>query len=69
MASNWQQWLLHIMAGCLMGIGASFALGGNDTQLLLAIPTFSSAGMVAVMGMLAGIWIVLIIREKILVKI
>lgn len=47
-----------------MGIGASLALGGNDTQLLLALPTFSPAGGVAIVGMLIGIWGGLFVREK-----
>ncbi len=62
--SSWQQWLLHIMAGACMGIGASLALGGNDTQLLLALPTFSPGGVVAILAMLCGIWLGLFIREK-----
>jgi len=66
--SSWNEWLLHIMAGTFMGVGASLALGGNDTQLLLALPTFSPAGGVAVLGMLVGIWVGLFIREKIVVK-
>lgn len=51
-----------------MGIGASLALGGNDTQLLLALPTFSPGGVVSVLGMLAGIWIGLFVREKLIIK-
>lgn len=61
--SNWNEWLIHIMAGTFMGIGASLALGGNDTQLLLSLPTFSPGGVVAVLGMLIGIWIGLLIRK------
>ncbi len=61
---HWQQWLLHIMAGSLMGIGASLALGGNDSQLLLALPTFSPAGVVAVMGMIVGIRLGLYLQSK-----
>lgn len=66
--SSWKEWSLHIMAGTFMGIGASLALGGNDTQLLLGLPTFSPAGAVAVLGMLVGIWVGLFIREKLVVK-
>lgn len=47
-----------------MGIGASLALGGNDTQLLLALPTFSPAGGVAIMGMLIGILGGLFVRDR-----
>ncbi len=64
--SNWQQWIAHIFAGSLMGLGASLALGGNDSQLLLALPTFSSAGIVVVLSMLLGIWLGLMIRMKLL---
>jgi uncharacterized membrane protein YedE/YeeE len=66
--SSWKQWLLHIMAGTCMGIGASLALGGNDSQLLLALPTFSPGGFIAVIGMLVGIWVGLLIRERYLIK-
>jgi len=66
--SSWKEWSLHVMAGTFMGVGASLALGGNDTQLLLALPTFSPAGAVAVLGMLVGIWVGLFIREKFAVK-
>lgn len=66
--SSWKEWSLHLMAGTFMGIGASLALGGNDTQLLLALPTFSPAGAVAVLCMLVGIWVGLFIREKLIVK-
>jgi uncharacterized membrane protein YedE/YeeE len=66
--SSWQQWLLHIMAGTCMGIGASLAVGGNDSQLLLALPTFSPGGIVAVIGMLIGIWTGLLIRNKLTVS-
>lgn len=62
--SNWRQWLIHILAGSFMGIGASLALGGNDTQLLLALPTFSPAGGVAISGMLIGIWSGLLVRDR-----
>ena len=66
--SSWKQWLLHIMAGTRMGIGASLALGGNDSQLLLALPTFSPGGFIAVIGMLVGISVGLLIRERYVVK-
>lgn len=66
--SNWKQWLLHIVAGTCMGIGASLALGGNDTQLLLALPTFSPGGFIAVIGMLVGISVGLFIRDRYVIK-
>jgi drug/metabolite transporter (DMT)-like permease len=63
-ASNWRQWLLHIFAGTLMGVGASLALGGNDSQLLLSLPTFSPAGLVSVLSMVFGIWLAMMIKSK-----
>jgi hypothetical protein len=66
--SDFKHWIEHLFAGTLMGIGASLAIGGNDSQLLLALPAFSPGGIVAVMGMLIGIWTGLFVREKLLVK-
>jgi hypothetical protein len=67
--SSIKHWMGHLVAGTLMGIGASLAIGGNDSQLLLALPAFSPGGIVAVIGMLAGIWAGLFVREKLLVKV
>lgn len=61
--SNFMHWVMHLLAGTLMGIGASLAMGGNDTQLLLSLPAFSPAGFCAVAGILLGIWGGLYIRE------
>ena len=52
---NIKQNTLHLVAGVFMGLGASLAVGGNDSQLLLALPAFSPAGFVAVSSMLVGI--------------
>jgi hypothetical protein len=59
-----KQNLLHLVAGTFMGLGASLAMGGNDSQLLLALPAFSPAGLVAVSTMLVGISIGLKVVEK-----
>ncbi|MHC8390108.1 YeeE/YedE thiosulfate transporter family protein [Pseudomonas sp. MDT2-39-1] len=49
----------HLLAGVLMGIGASMMLGGNDSQILLVFPTMTWVGAVPlgaiVLGMLVGI--------------
>lgn len=45
----------HFFAGTLMGAGAAAALGGNDYQLLLAIPALSLAGLLAILGILLGV--------------
>ncbi|WP_082627179.1 YeeE/YedE thiosulfate transporter family protein [Colwellia sp. TT2012] len=52
---NVKQNTLHFVAGVFMGLGASLSMGGNDSQLLLALPAFSPAGFVAVSAMLVGI--------------
>lgn len=63
--ANIKQYTLHLVAGVFMGLGASMAVGGNDSQLLLALPAFSPAGFVAVSAMLIGIAIGLKIFEKV----
>ena len=65
---NFKRWVEHLCAGTFMGIGASLAIGGNDSQLLLALPAFSPAGFGAVAGMLLGIWTGLLAREKLIIK-
>jgi len=47
----------YLGCGVLMGLGSALALGGNDYQLLLALPALSMAGVSALSGMLAGIWL------------
>lgn len=51
---------LHLGGGTLMGVGASMSLGGNDAQLLIALPSFSPAGVLTVafiiIGVLSGLW-------------
>ncbi|RDE22609.1 hypothetical protein DV711_08455 [Motiliproteus coralliicola] len=59
-----QAWLAHLVAGVLMGVGAALALGGNDSQLLLALPALSPAGVVAVIAMLVGIGLGLDLRRR-----
>ncbi|UTW11875.1 YeeE/YedE thiosulfate transporter family protein [Marinobacterium rhizophilum] len=56
--------LLHFIAGTLMGIGAALAMGGNDSQLLLALPAFSPAGFLTVACILAGIRLGLFILAR-----
>ena len=54
--SRIHHWVKHSLAGTLMGIGASLAMGGNSVQLLMALPTLSPAGFGSVVGILLGIW-------------
>ena len=46
-----------------MGLGASLALGGNDSQLLIALPAFSPAGVVATISIILGIAAGLVTRN------
>jgi len=62
------RWMTHLLSGTLMGVGASFAMGGNDSQLLLALPTFSLAGIVAVTGIVIGLYIGLDVRKRFVVN-
>ncbi|MEZ8082744.1 YeeE/YedE thiosulfate transporter family protein [Enterovibrio norvegicus] len=54
----------HLAAGCLMGIGAVMAKGGNDSQLLVAMPSLSLNGFAAVLSMVVGIYIGLKLLER-----
>ncbi|WP_028022908.1 YeeE/YedE thiosulfate transporter family protein [Enterovibrio calviensis] len=49
------RYMHHLIAGVLMGCGASIAGGGNDSQLMLSLPAFSPYGFVTVLSMLVGI--------------
>lgn len=53
----------HLIAGLIMGIGASLALGGNDSQLLIALPSFSPAGAVTIFSMVIGIITGMMLRK------
>ena len=55
----------HLLAGIIMGIGASLALGGNDLQLLIALPSFSPAGAITILCMIAGIAMGIGLRKSI----
>jgi len=46
--------LKYLLSGGFMGLGAALALGGNDYQLLLAMPALSLAGASALLSMLLG---------------
>lgn len=59
-----KHWSMHLISGILMGIGASLCMGGNDSQLLLALPTFSIAGIISVAGMILGLSAGLNVRRK-----
>ena len=52
---TFKKMLRYVLAGILMGGGGAMALGGNDSHLLLGLPTLSLASISAVAGMLMGI--------------
>ncbi|WP_261314571.1 YeeE/YedE family protein [Vibrio hangzhouensis] len=54
----------HFAAGIMMGIGAVMAGGGNDTQLLVSLPSLSLAGLVTTFSIVVGIWGVVSFQVK-----
>ncbi|MGF1723578.1 YeeE/YedE thiosulfate transporter family protein [Photobacterium nomapromontoriensis] len=58
-----KQLVTHLCAGIIMGLGASLALGGNDSQLLIALPAFSPGGAVSVLFIIIGIATGLALRK------
>ncbi|MEZ9723178.1 YeeE/YedE thiosulfate transporter family protein [Vibrio splendidus] len=54
----------HFFSGTLMGLGAVMAGGGNDSQLLVALPALSAAGLVATLSIVIGIFIGLKFQRK-----
>jgi uncharacterized membrane protein YedE/YeeE len=54
----------HFMAGMLMGVGAVMAGGGNDSQLLVALPALSLAGLVATLCIVIGIYIGVTVQRR-----
>ncbi len=54
-----------LLGGVLMGIGGALALGGNDNQLLIMLPTGSLASISAILSMLLGIYIALRVSKLI----
>lgn len=45
----------HSIAGVLMGIGGAMALGGNDAQILMGLPSLSLGAIMTLVFMLVGI--------------
>ena len=53
----------HFTAGVLMGVGASLSLGGNDVQILLAVPSLSPGGFTALISMVTVVWLGLLLTK------
>lgn len=54
---------VHLLAGTLMGVGGAMAMGGNDAQLILALPTLSLSSIITILSMIIGIIIGLKLPE------
>ncbi len=54
-----------LFGGLLMGVGGFMALGGNDKQLLIMLPTFSLSSLLTLLSMLLGIYVALVISDRI----
>lgn len=59
-SSNWQR---RVLGGLLMGSGGALVPGGNDTLILVLIPTLSLQALASYVALLAGIGTVLIIMR------
>ncbi len=55
LAPNLRGIIKHFSSGILMGLGAAISLGGNDFQLLMALPAQSLSGILAIAGIIIGI--------------
>ncbi|AHZ68736.1 hypothetical protein OU5_1657 [Pseudomonas mandelii JR-1] len=55
---------VHLLAGILMGIGASMMLGGNDSQILLVFPTLSVASSIPMVSIATGILVSLWCKKR-----
>ena len=55
---------VHLLAGILMGIGASMMLGGNDSQILLVFPTLSIASSIPLVSIATGILVSLWCKKR-----
>lgn len=63
-APNLPKMILCFFGGILMGLGAMFVPGGNDTLLLWAIPNFALHGLVAYLIMVLTVAALIYARER-----
>lgn len=49
------KFMRHSFGGFMMGVGGAIALGGNDAQILMGIPSMSFGAMITIAFMLIGI--------------
>lgn len=57
------QWWRSMVGGLFMGLGSTLIPGGNDTVILVLIPTLSLQALVGFLSMLAGIVSILILMR------
>lgn len=57
-------WLRTLLGGCLMGLGAALAPGGNDALILYGIPSLSPHAIPAYAAMVVGIALALIAMRR-----
>jgi hypothetical protein len=59
-------WLRNLLGGAMMGLGALFAPGGNDSLVFYGMPSLSPHAAPAYAAMLAGIFVTLIAMRRLL---
>ena len=52
---TFKKFVRHTLGGIMMGVGGAIALGGNDSQILMGIPSLSFGALTAIAFMLLGI--------------
>jgi len=62
---NINYWQRRVMGGLLMGSGGALVPGGNDTLILVLIPTLSLQALASYFALLAGIGSVLMIIRSV----
>ena len=55
---------VHLLAGTLMGAGASMMLGGNDSQILLVFPTLGVDSSIPLASIVTGIMVSLWCKKR-----
>lgn len=62
---NMNNWQRRVLGGFLMGSGGALVPGGNDTLILVLIPTLSLQALTSYVALLAGIGSVLMIMRSV----
>lgn len=62
---NMNNWQRRVLGGLLMGSGGALVPGGNDTLILVLIPTLSLQALASYVALLAGIGSVLMVMRSV----